>query len=143
MCVYVCKGGGGGNFTPPPPPPPPLFSFYNSEKVKSVTLAFCSIQYDLIKDKFYYWAKFIRGYFRFRISGQSFLKENCHNSRTSQDIEMKLGPVPKRDKRNMATSKKFYDDVMSANCDVIVFFPISGQFAATRKPNSGLMAYKT
>ena len=34
---------------------------------------------------------------------------------------MKLGPVPKRDKRNMATSKNFYDDVMSANCDVISF----------------------
>ena len=26
----------------------------------------------------------------FLISGQSFLKENCHNSRTSDDIDMKL-----------------------------------------------------
>ena len=30
---------------------------------------------------------------------------------------MKLGPVTKSDKSNKTTSKKFYDDVMSANCD--------------------------
>ena len=35
----------------------------------------------------------------FRISGQSFIKENCHNSRTSDDIDMKLGPVTKLDKK--------------------------------------------
>ena len=60
----------------------------------------------------------------FRISGQSFINENCHNSRTSDDIDMKLGLVTKLDKRNTATSKKFDDEVMSANCDVNVFFPI-------------------
>ena len=32
---------------------------------------------------------------------------------------MKLGPVTKLDKRNKTTSKKFEDDFMSANCDVI------------------------
>ena len=32
---------------------------------------------------------------------------------------------------------------MSTNFDVIVFFPIYGQFAAIRKPYSGLMVYKT
>ena len=37
---------------------------------------------------------------------------------------MKLGPVTKLDKRNKTTSKSFDDDVMSANCDVIVIFPI-------------------
>ena len=42
----------------------------------------------------------------FRISGQSLIKENCHNSRTSDDIDMKLGPVTKLDKRNKTTSKK-------------------------------------
>ena len=42
---------------------------------------------------------------------------------------MKLGPVPKLDKKNTATSKKIDDDVMSANCDAIVFIPIYGQFA--------------
>ena len=47
-----------------------------------------------------------RGIFDFRISGQSLIKENCHNSRTSDDIDMKLGPVTKLDKRNKTTSKK-------------------------------------
>ena len=36
---------------------------------------------------------------------------------------MKLGPVTELDKRNTATSKKFENDVISTNCDVIVFFP--------------------
>ena len=39
---------------------------------------------------------------------------------------MKLGPVTKPDK---GKSKKI-DEIMSANCDVSVFFPISGQFGA-------------
>ena len=43
---------------------------------------------------------------------------------------MKLGPVAKLDKRNKTTSKKFGDDVMSVNCDVIVIFLIHGQFGA-------------
>ena len=62
----------------------------------------------------------------FRISGQSLIKENCHNSRTSDDIDMKLGPVIKLDKRNKKPSKNFDDDVMSVNCEVIVIFLIYG-----------------
>ena len=73
----------------------------------------------------------------FRISGQSLIKENCHNSRTSDDIDMKLGPVTKLDKRNKTTSKKFDVDVMSENCDVIVIFRIFGQFGAVQRPDSG------
>ena len=42
----------------------------------------------------------------FGISGQSLIKENCHNSRTNDDIDMKLGPVTKLEKRNKTTSKK-------------------------------------
>ena len=42
----------------------------------------------------------------FRISGQFFIKENYYNSRTSKDIDMKLGLVPKFDTRNTITSKK-------------------------------------
>ena len=54
------------------------------------------------------------GYFSdFHISGQSLIKRNCHNSRISDDIDMKLGPVTKLDKKNKTTSKKFDDDVMS------------------------------
>ena len=56
---------------------------------------------------------------------------------------MKLGPVTKLDNRNKTTSKKIYDDVMSASCDVIVFFPIYGQFGAIRKPDSGCIVCKT
>ena len=32
---------------------------------------------------------------------------------------------------------------MSANCDVVVFFPIFGQFGAIRKPDSGRLVSKT
>ena len=58
----------------------------------------------------------------FRISGQSLIKENCHNSRTSDDIVMKLGQGTKLDKRNKATSRKLDVDDMSENCEVIVIF---------------------
>ena len=72
----------------------------------------------------------------FPISGQSIINENCHNSRTSDDIDMKHGPVTKLYKRNKTTAKKFDGDVMSEICNLIVFFPIYGQFGAIRKPYS-------
>ena len=78
----------------------------------------------------------------FRISGQFFIKENCLNSRTSDDIDMKLVPVTKLDKRNKPTSKKFDDNVMSENCDVILLFPIYSQFGAIQVPDSGCIACK-
>ena len=68
----------------------------------------------------------------FRISGQFLIKENCHNSRTSDDIEMKLGLVNKIDKASKATLKKIDVNVMSENCDVIVIFRIFGQFEAVQ-----------
>ena len=37
---------------------------------------------------------------------------------------MKLGAITKPDKKNTARLKKFNDDDMSANCDVIVISPI-------------------
>ena len=55
---------------------------------------------------------------------------------------MKLGPVTTTDKRNTEILKN-YDEVISANCDVIVFFPIYSQFAAIRQPHSGRVVYKT
>ena len=57
-------------------------------------------------------------------------------SRTSDDIDVKLGPVTKLEKRNKTMSKKFDVDVMSENCDVIVLFRIFGQFKAVRGPDS-------
>ena len=68
-----------------------------------------------------------------RISGQSLIKRNCHNSRTSDDIDMKLGSVTKLENRNI---KKFDDDVMSKYCDAIAIFPIYSQFGAIWKPYS-------
>ena len=56
---------------------------------------------------------------------------------------MKLGPVTKLDKRNKTRSKKFDDDVISKNCDVIVIFLIYGQFAAIWKPDSGRRACRS
>ena len=55
---------------------------------------------------------------------------------------MKLGQVTKLDKRNKKTTKNIDDDLMSVTCDVIVFFPIYGQFGAIRKPDSGRIACK-
>ena len=123
--------------------------------VKAVTPVFCSIQWKIIRD--------IRtkcaipnmpqspdigqnsgeSISDFRISCQSLIKENCHNPRTSDDIDMRLGPIPKLHKKNKTTLKKFDDDIMSKNCDVIVIFPIYDQFVAIRKPDSGCIACKT
>ena len=55
---------------------------------------------------------------------------------------MKLEPVTKLDKRNKTMSKKFDDDVMSENFDVIAIFPIHGQFGAILKPDSGQIVCK-
>ena len=51
----------------------------------------------------------------FRISSQSLIKENCHNSGTSNDIDIKLGPLTKRDKSNNTTSKIIDHGVISLN----------------------------
>ena len=56
---------------------------------------------------------------------------------------MKLGQVTKLDKRNKKASKKFGDDAMLENCDVIAIFPIYGQFGAIWKPDSGRIVRKT
>ena len=56
---------------------------------------------------------------------------------------MKLGPVTELDKVNKTTSKRFNDDVMSANFDVIVIFLIYGQIGAIRKRDSGRIVFKT
>ena len=52
------------------------------------------------------------GFSNFWNSDQSLKKENYHNSRTNDNIDMKLGPVARLDKRNKTKSKKIDDDVM-------------------------------
>ena len=59
-----------------------------------------------------------RGISDFQISGQSI--ENCHISRTSDDIDMRLGPEV--DKRNKTTSKKWVDNVRSKIVTSLLFF---------------------
>ena len=56
---------------------------------------------------------------------------------------MKLGAVTKLDKRNTSTLKKFDDYVMLTNCDVVVIFPIYGQFGAIRRADPQSMVCKT
>ena len=45
---------------------------------------------------------------------------------------MNFGPVNKLDKKNTATLKKFIDDVMSANCDVIIFSTVLPLFSQVK-----------
>ena len=56
---------------------------------------------------------------------------------------MKLGSVTKLGKTNKTTSTKFDDDVMLANCDVIIIFSIYGQSGAIGKPSWGCIVCKT
>ena len=88
----------------------PLLVFLNNAAmVKAVTLAFCSIQQHFIRDVH---AKFFISQSPdieqnsdwctsdFPISGQSLIQGNCYNSRTSDDIDMKLEPVIWQEKQN-------------------------------------------
>ena len=148
-----------------PPPPPPL----SLKTVKAVTLAFCSIQLQhsvtllqtfmpslvsITRPSLQILGKTQTGVFP--ISGQSLVKENCHNSRVRDDIDMKLGPVTTIGKRNKTTSNKIDDDVMSENCDVTAIYRIFGQFGADARldswhrvcksyafSSSNLLSYKT
>ena len=63
--------------------------------------------------------------YNFRISSQSLIKPSCHNSRTSDDIDRKIGPVTKLEQRDKATQKKL---VMASvrNCEVVVIFVVYG-----------------
>ena len=79
----------------------------------------------------------------FLISAQSLMNKNCHNSRTSDDVDIKLGPVTKFDKRNTATLQKIVDGVISKNCGNIFIFRIYGQFGVIQKPDSRDMICKT
>ena len=66
----------------------------------------------------------------FGISGQSLIKENCHNSGIKNDIDMKLGPVAKLDKRKKTTSKKLMMTPCQQNRTLLSFFPIYDQLGA-------------
>ena len=50
------------------------------------------------------------------------MQENCHNSITSDDIDIKLELVTKLDKKNKTTFKKIDVDVMSKTVTSLSFF---------------------
>ena len=56
---------------------------------------------------------------------------------------MKLAPVTKLDKGDKTMAKRFDNDVMSANCNIIVIFPIYSQLGAIRKTDSGRAVCKS
>ena len=56
---------------------------------------------------------------------------------------LKLGTVTKIDKRNKTASKKFEDDVISANYEVIAILLIYGHLGAIRKSDSGCTVCKS
>ena len=89
------------------------------------------------------WQNSNRGMCNFRSSGQSLINKSCHNSRTGDDIDMKLEPVTKYDKKKKTDVKKIDDEFILANCEVIVIFPNYGQLGATQKPYSGRIVCKT
>ena len=78
----------------------------------------------------------------FQISGQPFIEENCHNSRTSNDFDVKLGPVTKLEKKTRQYKKSLTSRYIGI-CEVIVIFRIYGQFGAVRKSESGGIVCKT
>ena len=61
----------------------------------------------------------------FQISGQSFVKRNCCNSRTSDNIDMKLEPVTKLDKKNNNKKK-----LIMMSCQKIITLLLFFQFTA-------------
>ena len=61
-------------------------------------------------------------FFDFRISGEPLITRNYHNSRTSDDIDIKLGSVTKLHKRKETKSKKSDDDFMSEIVKSLSFF---------------------
>ena len=63
----------------------------------------------------------------FRSSGQSLINKNCHNSRTSNYIDVAPRAVTTFEKKNKGTSKNTDDEVMLETFDVIVIFSINGK----------------
>ena len=52
------------------------------------------------------------------------MNKNCYNSRTSNDIDIKLGTLSQLEKKSTIKSKEFDDDVILTNYDPIIIFLI-------------------
>ena len=70
------------------------------------------------------------GVSNFQTSGQPFIEKNCYNSRTSNDIDVKLGPVTRLETKEHGNIKKVWRWRYIGVCDVIAIFQIYAQFGA-------------
>ena len=71
---------------------------------------------------------------------------DANKSRAQQHPSLKLGSKLKYlniDQMLLSLGSEFDDDIISANFDVIVIFPIYGQFGTIPKPDSGRILCKT
>ena len=77
-----------------------------------------------------------KGTFDFLISDRSCIKENCHNSGTSIDIDKEFGPVTKLNKRRTAASKKL--TIISSRQIALSFFQFMANLEQSRRriPNA-------
>ena len=131
---------------------PCWFSFNNSETVKAVNLVFEALHkfsletfmpnlVSLTCPSLQILDKTQTGIFLIsRFLVKSLINKNSQNSRTNDDIDLKLEPVTKLDKRH-TMSKKIDNDIRLANYDVIITFTIYGWFRANWNPDSGHMVY--
>ena len=62
------------------------------------------------------------------------MKKNCHNFKTGDDIDMKLGLITKIDKRKLRHVGK-----LCSHCQFLIY----GLFGAVWKPDSGRIICKT
>ena len=109
-----------GGILPPPLPPPPLLLI--SDICANFGIA------DANSD---------RGISDFWISSQSLVKENCHNSRTSDGIYMELGPLTKLEEWNKTMPKKLTITPCQQIMMSLSFFQFMSKFGAIQKPHSG------
>ena len=120
------------------------------ETVKAVTLAFRRIPLHFIRNvcvKFGspympqspdFWQNSDRGVSDFWISGQSLTKRKCHNSRTSDDIDMKLGLVTKLDKRK----KQRQENLTMTSCrKILTSLPFFNLQPIWRNPETGFRTH--
>ena len=106
--IFNPNVGGGGNS----PPPPSWFSLNNSKTIKAITLNFAAFSNILLKTFVPYLVSITRSSLQILGKTQtgvlpiSGFLANCHNSRTSDDIDVNLGPVTKINNKNKTSSKK-------------------------------------
>ena len=76
-------------------------------------------------------------------SGQTHSNNSpsARNSRTNNDMDMKFEPLFKLEKRNAMKPKRFVNDIILANYDIIIIFLIYCWFDPIGKPKSGCNSY--